>query len=425
MLYGIDHAFVAHSFRLFRELNRRFPFVDVPAHVDISYMIINRPLFTVAVCSSASSARPEAQDRLTQAFRHAISSKLFILGEKSMDIMLGLLVHVAWSHYNTSHARLYQNLHLLAAMAADQGLYGSDQPVDEGQGALERHRAFIGSYYLCANLSELGLAKPSPMSWTDNLYERARNLARVGSLPSDPMMPHILEIAHTVSDFHQELRLGAAHDETASENFINLHSLAANRQLDTIRRECPAIIGFPGFRTASLQIHHRALRSRRAPEPRMLIQCSAMIKDQLDNILSRPAATLHQLPITDWTGLLDSLVLMARLSRMHLLRSRDASGADAVASMLQPEVILDTLCAKMASAPIDDPLSPRNDTLLRSFIKFCEELRKAVPRSGEEHQIYHHSRTSSAFAQPPPRGPEALLDSRNGILDEELWQTLR
>jgi hypothetical protein len=354
-----------------------------------------------------------------------MSSKVFILGEKSMDIMLGLLVHVAWSHYSFSHAGLYRNLHLLAAMAADQGLYRSDQSIDEGQGALERHRALIGSYYLCANLAEFGLAKPNPMGWTDKLSERARNVARTGLLPSDIMMPHILEIARVVDDFHQELRLGTAHRDSASEDFVNLHMRAAGRQLDTVRRNCPTIVGFLGFRTALLQIHHRALRSNLIPAPRALIQCASMVKDQIDDILSQPPSTLHQLSITDWAGLLDTLVLMTRLSRAHFPSSHDKSVADAVASVLQPELIIDAICSKMASAPTDDPMSPRNDMLLRNLFKFCEELRRCISQSGEEQKSVHPSRTSSAFTHPLSRMSPALLELRDGILDEELWETLR
>jgi hypothetical protein len=479
MLHGIDHDFVAHSFRLFRDLNRHFPFVDIPAHLDVSYMIMNRPLLTVAICGSASSARPEAQDRLTQAFGHALSSKVFISGEKSMDIMLGLLVHIAWSHYTLSHARLYQNLHLLAAMAADQGLYGFDQSIvdEEGQTALERHRAFIGSYYLCANLAEFGLAKPNPMSWTDNLHSRARNVARSGSLPFDPLMPYILSIAHAVDDFHQDIRLATV-IPSQQQVTIPLHSLAATKRLDAIRRDYPAIVTtFPGFLTASLQIHHRALRSSSRSssssaqilaEPRTIIPLATTIKTYLDALLSSPASTPHHLPITEWAGLLDTLVLMTRLSPLIMERppghvpvsSRDASSSTAAAaaatissSLLQPtNTTLEALCAKMTSAPRE----VRHDGLVRSLVKFCEVLRRRgeiLPRGGSSTAAaaaassyaflpqHHHQQQQQQHHQhhqppPPPRPksrrdgdddghvPSILLNLSGGILDEALWEMI-
>ncbi|KAF1825960.1 uncharacterized protein K489DRAFT_312274, partial [Dissoconium aciculare CBS 342.82] len=185
LLEGIEHAFVTHCFSIFHNLSRHFPFIDIPVAVDISSMITHRPLLTVAVCVSTSSARPEAQSRLLRAFRHAVSSKIFLTSEKSLDILLGLLVHIAWSHHSLSHVQLYQHLHLIAAMAADQGLYVPTSSADETPNALERNRALIGSYYLCAHLPEFGLERPNPMRWNDNLFQCARSVARMGHLPSD------------------------------------------------------------------------------------------------------------------------------------------------------------------------------------------------------------------------------------------------
>lgn len=54
--------------------------------------------------------------------------------------------------------------------------------------------------------------------------------------------------------------------------------------------------------------------------------------------------------------------------------------------MLQPETLLDGVCAHMASAPSGDPLAPRDDVLLRWFQRLCEsiKLRIRAERNGGE-----------------------------------------
>jgi hypothetical protein len=407
-------------------------------------MITHRPLLTVAVCVSTSSARPEAQSRLLRAFRHAVSSKIFLTSEKSLDILLGLLVHIAWSHHSLSHVQLYQHLHLIAAMAADQGLYVPTSSADETPNALERNRALIGSYYLCAHLPEFGLERPNPMRWNDNLFQCARSVARMGHLPSDAMMSHILELSRTVDVFNEGFRSSANHRDSTSDYSIDLHLRLVDDRFDSIRRECPAIDKFPGFRSAKLQVYHRIIRGSSIPEPRVLIQSACLAKDYFDMIHSQPASTLHQIAITDWTGLLSGLVLIAKIAHLPPIVSREGPETEA---LVQPDSTMHAICTAFASAPIDDPLSPRNEALLKAFYKFCEGIRKNIlcnePRTasmipglnfeGNSSRIsrthnqpfFEHAQIISGTSQRAGRGPKPVWDLRSGILDEDLWRALR
>ena len=46
--------------------------------------------------------------------------------------------------------------------------------------------------------------------------------------------------------------------------------------------------------------------------------------------------------------------------------------------MLQPNNILDALCAHMASAPVADSLVPRHEPLLQALRGFCEHIKKNI-----------------------------------------------
>ena len=99
--------------------------------------------------------------------RKVIATRLIINMERNMDLLLGLLVHIAWYHYHwrTYHAQVYMLLQMVIMVAVALGLdkdgnfrmqtipfdkRGVDQT--EGQGdhwTPAGQRALLGCYYLC------------------------------------------------------------------------------------------------------------------------------------------------------------------------------------------------------------------------------------------------------------------------------------
>lgn len=134
-----------------------------------------------------------------------------------------------------------------------------------------------------------------------------------------------------------------------------------------------ALGGTLGYPAAVIHLQHKVLSSSDSPDSSSLITCACTIKDYIDDLLARPAATLHQLAILDWTSLMTTLVLMARLSKP--LPHAAGWEAGALHYMLQPEQTLDALCAHMGGAPEGDPLSPRNESLLLWFCKVCDSIK--------------------------------------------------
>lgn len=360
-------------------------------------MIGNRPFTTAAVCTVSSPSNVSAQERLSGMFRFALSNKALVEGERSVDMMIGLLVYLAWHHHYLSKPQIYQNLCLLAGMATDLGLYQLTPatPLQDVNLAIERDRTFVGVYYLSSVLSMKGLCRTSPLRWTDKLRQDAENVSRSNALPTDESLVQMVELAHIL----QDLEDGSSRHVDLKRSSINysyeLHAKSASSRLKSLKREYPSLSNNPAFSAAMIDVHYKLLSTNDISDTSALIQCAVLIKEYLDDVLSRPPIMLHQIPITDWTNLLSILTMLSKVSKP--LPNNAGWEAGALTSMLQPAAVLDALCGQMAS-PAVDPLTPRHELLLQGFRSFCERLKKDVEggASAIDRPLSHNTNGSHA-----------------------------
>jgi hypothetical protein len=59
-------------------------------------MLQRHPFLVLGVLSAMSAKYSHIHQRLDVEFRKALSEKVTMNGEKSLDILQGLLVHIAW-----------------------------------------------------------------------------------------------------------------------------------------------------------------------------------------------------------------------------------------------------------------------------------------------------------------------------------------
>lgn len=366
---------------------------------------------------------------MSQAFLYALSSKAILNNESSLDLLTGLLVYLAWHHHYVPQQQTYQNLCLLAGMVGNLGLYRSRlSSMDDPASALERDRAFVGCYYLCSSLSATGYNKPNPLRWTDNLRRAAENARRMGTLPSDRELVSTLELTRAMDDLEDVLqeRSGVP---PSSVHYIDLHTKAALHRLKALKREHPSLADSIGYAAANLHVYQSLLRSSANSDSSALIQCACAVKEYTDDLMARPASTLHHIAIVDWTNLLEVLLFMAKVSKP----STGGWEAGALTSMLQPEVVLDSLHSHMASTPHNDPLSSRHEGLLRRFRDNCEGIKRrflfetgpagVVTAQADEPSLNGYSHQDSPAAV-RSHVYDAYSHFGNGVLDPHFWSSL-
>lgn len=421
LLHGVDYNFVANSFTVFRQLVPCFPFVDISPGTDILAMVTSRPVLTLAVCAVASAAAPDVQGRLAQAFRYTLSSKVILGSERSMDVLAGLLVFLAFHHQFMSQRLIYQRLSLLAGMVADLGLYKPwPDPIDLAS-ALERDRAFVGSYYLCSCLAATGFEKPNPIRWTNNLRRCAEMAASSGVLQSDRGLVALLELARVIDDLEDGFRQISEEQRPVPATFIEIYTKAANQRLKALRRDHQSLSGSLAFSAATIHVYQRKIRTSDAPDHSTLIQCACAIKDHIDDILTRPPITLHRFSILDWSSLLEILILMARVAKP--LPTAAGWEAGAITEMLRPGVFLDSLVSHMAAAPFNDPHSPRNESLIRLLRNASDDIKRRILFEGGTGQLDDGS-FRAVNEQAGLRTSSGIDFFGNGILDSGFWNSL-
>jgi hypothetical protein len=322
----------------------------------------------------AIASWPEIQDRLSQAFLYALATKAILSDERSLDLFTGLLVFLAWQHHYLSQQQTYQKLCLLAGMATDLGLYRSDaRPKTDPGHTLEEDRAFVGAYYLCCGLAAKSQDKPGPLRWTDNLRRSAQNAAHSGTLPTDRTLIGVVELTHTMDGLEEDLRSCSL--QTPEKYYVDLSAKSSLHQLELLRRGHPSLNGTLGFAAATIKIYQQRLRYGDSTDSTILIKCACALKEYLDELLARPPATLHQMAVVGWADFLEIVLLMAQVSRPSHAAGWEAG---AVSSMLEPDAVLDSICAHMASTPTDDPLTPRSDALLQWVYTASDCIKKLL-----------------------------------------------
>ena len=80
----------------FRNMATYFPFVIIPNEANVLSMSWDRPFLCLAALCAVTSADKVLQKTLEQSFRIAILQKIMIDGERSLDLLNGLLVYLAW-----------------------------------------------------------------------------------------------------------------------------------------------------------------------------------------------------------------------------------------------------------------------------------------------------------------------------------------
>ncbi|GLA21564.1 hypothetical protein AnigIFM62618_011233 [Aspergillus niger] len=145
----------------------QFPFVIVPTQLNVPALRQQFPFLLLCIITACLEHKPSLQHLMEQEVRKAIAIRLITNMERSMDLALGLLVHIAWYHYHrpTYHPQARMLLQIASMVVLDLGLDKEgisrmrptlpDREVADRAGKQGGHwtpagqRALLGCHYLC------------------------------------------------------------------------------------------------------------------------------------------------------------------------------------------------------------------------------------------------------------------------------------
>lgn len=353
LLDGVDYTYVHDSFVVFERMACRSPFIELP-HTDVIKMVAKRPVTCLAICAVATCANTELRNRLVRAFRQTISAKCIMQGERSIDLMSGLLIFLAWHHRYMANQQINQLMHLLVGMVTDQGLFQKfgHNVFSPNQPDRETQLLFLGCYYLCTTLAGLASGHPSPLLWTDHLYDVARRFSSNGPFANDSNIVPFIEFGRYLGEVDASIRASSESLDIPSHDrsWSIWHSAETElRRLKALVRQFPIIASHPDVHASRIAISAVVLQNSRHAQTSLLNATAISIKAYFDTVLSEPAATFNYMSIIDWTHLLSVLAALVLILHPHFETWEAVPGA--LRSLLEPESVLETLVARLDTSP--------------------------------------------------------------------------
>ncbi|TDZ74906.1 hypothetical protein CTRI78_v000322 [Colletotrichum trifolii] len=191
------------------KLTPQFPFVIVSASDHVGTLRQTRPALCLALLAAASYDDVRLQRALGQMFNELVAARLVSGAFASLDVLQGLLVHLAWAHFQPRPKRYSQHLHLATSIVSDLRLDRSKKPRRwnvEGETAthefvesLDETRTFLGTYYL-SSCSSIVLQKLRIVTLTSYVTETAVRLGEIAEAPTDQYLPYIIRLQRLAED---------------------------------------------------------------------------------------------------------------------------------------------------------------------------------------------------------------------------------
>lgn len=193
----------------YRSMADYFPFVLLPRECFCGDLIQQRPMFLFAVLTAASSESFQLQISLSREFRKVVMGRI-MGGEKSLDLLQGLLVFIAWHHHymDANAASVHLLLQICVGIASDLGLDkipSSTQSPTHKDDAWNREakRAYLGCYYLASSLNSLETGRARSLSHSSTLQIFARDIAETWEYRSDAIVPILIDTCQFLEDIEE------------------------------------------------------------------------------------------------------------------------------------------------------------------------------------------------------------------------------
>ncbi|KAI0471797.1 hypothetical protein GGR56DRAFT_92408 [Xylariaceae sp. FL0804] len=195
-----------------------FPCVYIPPEATSESLRATHPFLWLNIIT-ATSASPRERDVLSSRVRAVILQKIVVDREKSLDLLLGLVVFLAWSHLQGKNKR-YTTLfaQLVMGLIYDMGLHRAP-PVrthfcpsfKEGDAPLlarirarrtdEERRAVLGAYLLTSTLA-YAFRRGDALRWSPHLEGYLASLRQHSAVPQDQCLIALIRMQLIVGQVH-------------------------------------------------------------------------------------------------------------------------------------------------------------------------------------------------------------------------------
>ncbi|KAK1533233.1 hypothetical protein CPAR01_09941, partial [Colletotrichum paranaense] len=316
------------------KLTPHFPFIIIPASENVSSLRQSRPALLLGLLAVSSYDDVRLQRALGQMFNDLIAVRLVKGDFACLDVLQGLLVHLAWAHFQPRPKRYSQHLHLATSIVSDlrfdrpknpkrwnvEGMSTSQDYVD----SLDERRTFLGTYYL-SSCTSIVLQKLRIVTLSSYITETAEKLAEISEYPTDQYLPYIISLQRLAEDIDDIVK----NESTLDPMQIQAAVSEAKERVDLFKSgltfalgDCPILV--PQLHTIQLCLNQLSLpetpfglnNPQNAPMQRFIAGLSESIvsaKSLVSVLLHTPHGQEVYFPNIVWVMLHCGFTLAARL----------------------------------------------------------------------------------------------------------------
>ena len=193
----------------YRHMTDFFPFVALPKDCPCRDLVQHRPISMFAVLTAASYETVPLQQTLSREFRKVAMVKV-MKGEKSLDLLQGLLIFIAWHHHymDAQAVSVPMLLQICVGIASDLGL---DRISNHARSPLQREdprdreakRAYLGCYYLASNIGLIETGRSRCISYSTTLRNYSSDLASAWEHKTDALLPILIDVCQYMEDVEE------------------------------------------------------------------------------------------------------------------------------------------------------------------------------------------------------------------------------
>ncbi|KAJ5203463.1 hypothetical protein N7449_005542 [Penicillium cf. viridicatum] len=354
----------------FEKMFPLFPFIMIPPSVTAEELRREKPFLYLNIFMIACQNAPR-QREIVDAVQEYVAEHIVIRGERSLDILQGLLLNVAWfisvsrfprpsdhppyvpkteepHHIIRSTAQLDTNVHLLVAQSFSLGLnqemayqkrlnypltYLKDTINEDHHNpvrTLEERRTYLGCYYLTTMLSTCVKDLGSIIRFTRYTDECCNVLDQIAEYPTDASMVQLVRVMNVADRIHHTLYQSELYPSSVSSAPPPLG--LSIRWLEAELKQLKARIPSEPPHSAILQLHYNTLeihlyrvalntdasKSNYGDHPLMqldiLFRCLEATTSFFQIILSLPSALFPFFPFSMTCQFAKAIVTLSQLS---------------------------------------------------------------------------------------------------------------
>ncbi|MCJ1312744.1 hypothetical protein MMC25_006420 [Agyrium rufum] len=380
-------------------------------------------------------------------------NRMFVKQEKSMDLLQGLLIHIAWHQFHPHCAPLTNMIHLAVSLIVDLGLNKSPQaynqrrsmmdktnPVYGGAAkpqkaeirSLEDRRALLGTYYL-ASLSSPAVRKIEALPFSKYMDECCNVISEAQEYQSDVFLLRLVKLQTIVDRMTSSLPYEDVESGQRASATTEMVIKALQNELEIFKSSLPPQLQQDSvlllhYYSASMYLNEIALYdflphgvSDTTPFLRLttLYNCLLSAKAFWDLNLSVAPANYHFLPFTLWIQSSHAILLTSKLS---FFKACDWDAAHA-RSIVDLSSILTTLIEQ--GGKIQDAIGiDRSDLRDGEFTDTFDMARKKFTLIKAYHEARLVAETNMTSRTAPPRlSPTQMMPLAMNAMNED-WMTV-